>query len=176
VSTSPGPEPSPRRTLPGARRRARERALELLYEAEAKNLSPTQLLAQLPLAPEEYASQLVVGVERRFDEVNSLLGSHAAGWTVARMPTIDRCVLQIAAYELLDEPEVPLAVILDEAVELAKTYSTEDSGRYVNGVLSSVARQVRPAEAPEAAALSASGHGAYQQPDPRPGPQTSRYQ
>jgi len=172
VSTSPGPEDSPRRTLPGARRRARERALELLYEAEAKNLSPTQLLAEIPVAPEDYTTQLVLGVERRFDEVNSLLGSHAAGWTVARMPAIDRCVLQIAAYELLDEPDVPLAVILDEAVELAKTYSTEDSGRYVNGLLSSVARQVRPEEAPQPAALSTPGHGlgpqAGQQPEPRP--------
>ena len=157
MSTSRGPEDSPRRTLPGARRRARERALELLYEAESKNLSPTQLLAEIPVAPEDYALQLVLGVERRFDEVNSLLGSHAAGWTVARMPAIDRCVLQIAAYELLDEPDVPLAVVLDEAVELAKTYSTEDSGRYVNGVLSSVARQVRPAEAPQVPGLTASG-------------------
>ncbi len=148
MSTSPGPEDSPRRTLPGARRRARERALELLYEAESKNLSPTQLLAEIPVAPEDYALQLVLGVERRLDEVNSLLGSHAAGWTVARMPAIDRCVLQIAAYELLDEPDVPLAVVLDEAVELAKTYSTDASPRFVNGVLAAVlpslVRPVRP--------------------------------
>jgi len=144
VSTSPGPEASLRRTLPGARRRARERALELLYEAEAKELSPTQLLAELPVAPEAYAAQLVEGVERRAEEVSRLLGCHAAGWTVERMPAVDRCVLRIAAYELLDEPEVPLAVILDEAVELAKTYSTEESGRFVNGVLSGVAAEVRP--------------------------------
>jgi len=146
VSTSPGPEASSRRTLPGARRRARERALELLYEAETKELTPTQLLGELPVAPETYASQLVLGVERRAGEVNRLLGSHAAGWSVERMPAVDRCVLKIAAYELLDEPGVPVAVILDEAVELAKTYSTEDSGRYVNGVLSGVAKEVRPDE------------------------------
>ena len=60
------------------------------------------------------------------------------------MPAVDRCVLRIATYELLDEPEVPVAVVLDEAVELAKAYSTEDSGRYVNGVLSGVAGEVRP--------------------------------
>jgi len=59
---------------------------------------------------------------------------------------VDRCVLEMAAYELLDELEVPMAVVLDEAVELAKTYSTEDSGRYVNGVLSAVAAEVRPDE------------------------------
>jgi len=146
VSTSPEPEGSSRHILPGARRRARERALELLYEAETKDLSPTQLLAELPVAPEEYALQLVLGVERRAEEVNRLLGRHATGWAVERMPMVDRCVLRMAAYELLDELEVPVAVVLDEAVELAKTYSTEDSGRYVNGVLSAVATEVRPKE------------------------------
>jgi len=145
VSTSPGPESLSRRTLPGARRRARERALELLYEAETKGLSPSELLAELPVAPEGYASQLVQGVERRGEEVNGLLRRHAAGWTVERMPAIDRCVLRIATYELLGEPDVPVAVVLDEAVDLAKAYSTEDSGRYVNGVLSGVAGEVRPA-------------------------------
>ncbi len=143
MSTSPGPEGPSRQVLTGARRRARERALELLYEAETKDLSPTQLLAELPVAPEQYASQLVSGVERRAGEVDGLLGRHAMGWTVERMPMVDRCVLRIAAYELLDELDVPVAVVLDEAVELAKTYSTEDSGRYVNGVLSAVAGEVR---------------------------------
>ena len=71
------------------------------------------------------------------------------------MPVVDRCVLRMAAFELLEERDVPVAVVLDEAVELAKTYSTEDSGRYVNGVLSAVASEVRaervgyPGTAPE---------------------------
>jgi N utilization substance protein B len=153
VSTSPGPEGPSLRTVSGARRRARERALELLYEAETKQLSPTQLLAELPVAPEQYAVQLVLGVERRAEEVNRLLARHATGWAVERMPVVDRCVLEIAAYELVDEPDVPVAVVLDEAVELAKTYSTEDSGRYVNGVLSAVASEVRKTgrEDPDAA-------------------------
>jgi N utilization substance protein B len=144
VNTSPGPERSRRHAPPGARRRARERALELLYEAETKGLDPTQLLAELPVAPEEYASLLVVGVEQRGDELDRLLGRHATGWSVDRMPVVDRCLLRIAAYELLDQPDVPVAAVLDEAVELAKLYSTEDSGRYVNGVLSGVASEVRP--------------------------------
>ena len=66
------------------------------------------------------------------------------------MPVVDRCLLRIAIYELLDEGDVPVAVVLDEAVELAKTYSTEDSGRYVNGVLSAVAAEVRPGEREDA--------------------------
>jgi N utilization substance protein B len=62
------------------------------------------------------------------------------------MPVVDRCLLRIAAYELLDQADVPVAAVLDEAIELAKHYSTEDSGRYVNGVLSGVASEVRPLE------------------------------
>jgi N utilization substance protein B len=165
VSTSPGPESVSRRSLPGARRRARERALELLYEAETKDLSPTQLLAELPVAPEGYATQLVAGVERRAEEVNRLLRRHAAGWTVERMPAVDRCVLRIATYELLDEADVPVAVVLDEAVDLVKAYSTEDSGRYVNGVLSGVAGEVRPARPDEPAEQL----GGPAQPPGRPG-------
>jgi N utilization substance protein B len=102
------------------------------------------LLAELPIAPERYTVQLVTGVETRDEEVVALLGRHATGWTVERMPVVDRCVLRIAAYELLGEPDVPVAVVLDEAVELAKQYSTKDSGRYVNGVLSGLANEVRP--------------------------------
>jgi transcription antitermination protein NusB len=138
--------------MPGARRRARERALELLYEAETKDLSPSELLAELPLAPEQYAVELVMGVERRAEEVDRLVARHATGWAVERMPMVDRCVLRMAAYELLGELDVPVAVVLDEAVELAKTYSTEDSGRYVNGVLSAVATEVRTNGAENAAA------------------------
>jgi len=144
VRTSPEPEGSRPLGVPAARRRARQRALELLYEAETKALSPTQLLAELPIAPERYTVQLVTGVETRDEEVVALLGRHATGWTVERMPVVDRCVLRIAAYELLGEPDVPVAVVLDEAVELAKQYSTKDSGRYVNGVLSGLANEVRP--------------------------------
>ena len=133
-----------RRVAPGARHLARERALELLYEAESKGLSPTELLADLPVAPDEYAREIVLGVEHRAEEVGRLLARHATGWSVDRMPAVDRCVLEMATFELLEQDSVPVAVVLDEAVELAKTYSTEDSGRYVNGVLSAVANEVRP--------------------------------
>jgi N utilization substance protein B len=89
---------------------------------------------------------LVIGVEKRGAELDALIGRHATGWAVDRMPVVDRCLLRIAAYELLDQADVPVAAVLDEAIELAKHYSTEDSGRYVNGVLSGVASEVRPLE------------------------------
>ncbi|MGO9197697.1 MAG: transcription antitermination factor NusB [Acidimicrobiales bacterium] len=127
----------------GERRRSRERALEILYEAECKELAFDEVLAELPAPPAPYAAQLVAGVERELGRIDDLLDRHAAGWPLERMPAVDRCLLRIACYELLAEPEVPVAVVIDEAVELAKSYSTEDSGRYVNGVLSAVAAVVR---------------------------------
>ncbi len=137
MSTSPAPS--------GERRRSRERALEILYEAELKEMAFDALLEQLPVAPEPYARRLVAGVERRLGRIDDLLDAHATGWPLERMPAIDRCLLRIACYELLEEQEVPTAVVIDEAVSLAKEYSTEDSGRYLNGVLSAVAAAVRPA-------------------------------
>lgn len=150
MSTSRGPD---RRPAPpaGERRRARERALELLYEAESKAISPTELLADLPVEPEPYAVELVAGVAGRSSEIDDVIGRHASGWTVERMPAVDRCVLKVATYELLCEPGVPVAVVIDEAIELVKAYSTEDSGGYVNGVLSAVAAEVRPAKVAEGA-------------------------
>ena len=71
------------------------------------------------------------------------MAAAAKGWEVERMPVLDRSILRLATYELIAEPEVPVAVVIDEAVELAKQYSTEFSGGFVNGVLSTIARQVR---------------------------------
>lgn len=139
----------------GERRRARERALGLLYEAEAKGQSGGEVLAELPVAPDPYARGLVVGVGRRSEQIDLLVRSHASGWALERMPAVDRQLLRLAAYELLAEPSVPVAVVIDEAVELAKQFSTEESGRYVNGVLAAIAREVRPETA--AAAPDPSG-------------------
>lgn len=110
-------------------------------------MSLADLLAELPVAPEEYGLRLVVGLSSRLGDVDALVARFAAGWTLDRMPTVDRWILRIATYELLAEPDVPFAVVLDEAVELAKEYSTEDSGRFVNGVLAAVAAEVRGGEA-----------------------------
>lgn len=135
MSTSPAPS--------GERRRSRERALEILYEAECKGLAFDELLDDLPLAPERYAATLVRGVEAELGRIDDLIDRTAKGWPIDRMPAVDRSLLRIACYELLCEGEVPTAVVIDEAVELAKEYSTEDSGRYLNGVLSAVAAAVR---------------------------------
>jgi N utilization substance protein B len=127
------------------RREARERALALLYEAESKGISPRDVVAALPVAPDPFAADLVEGVGDNEAQLDERIGGVARGWTVARMPAIDRALLRIGCYELLHEPGTPTAVIINEAVELATRFSTDDSGRFVNGVLSKLAADIRPA-------------------------------
>ena len=122
---------------------ARERALILLYEAESKSIAPTDVVDAQVLVPDALTTSLVTGVERRGREIDDLIAAHAKGWTLQRMPTIDRNILRIATFELLGREDVPVAVVIDEAVELAKRFSTDDSGKFVNGVLSAIAQKVR---------------------------------
>ena len=132
-------------TRPDERTDARERALILLYEAESKGIAPGEVLAQQISPADEMTVLLVEGVEQNQARLDEVIAAHAKGWTLKRMPTIDRNVLRIAAFELLGRPDVPVAVVLDEAVELAKRFSTDDSGRFVNGVLSALVPVLRAA-------------------------------
>jgi transcription antitermination protein NusB len=122
----------------GTRREARERALSLLYEADAKATTPHAVLADLPVAPPPFVADLVVGVEEHLDQIDGLIARFAIDWTLDRMPVIDRTLLRIATFELLARPDVPTGAVISEAVELAKQYSTDESGRFVNGVLASI--------------------------------------
>jgi N utilization substance protein B len=127
----------------GPRHEARERALALLYEAEMKQLRTVEVLEALSVAPDPFTVALVQGAAAKQEHIDALMAAAAKGWEVERMPVLDRSILRLATYELIAEPEVPVAVIIDEAVELAKQYSTEFSGGFVNGVLATIARQVR---------------------------------
>jgi N utilization substance protein B len=128
----------------GSRREARERALGLGYELEVRELSVDDLLEQQPAPPDEYAVRLVRGVEANHVEIDGLLSRFSEHWALERMPAVDRAALRQATYELGWEPEMPTAVVISEAVELAKQYSTKDSGRFVNGLLSRIAEELRP--------------------------------
>jgi N utilization substance protein B len=130
-------------TDPAPRHQSRERALTLLYEAELKGERPESVLAALPMAPDPYVTTLVTAVGERMGEIDAMLGEAAIGWDVDRMAVVDRNVLRLAAAELLACDDVPTAVILNEAVDLASSFSTDDSGRFVNGVLATVAVTVR---------------------------------
>jgi N utilization substance protein B len=133
-------------TSPASDRRsdARERALLLLYEAQAKRLDETEVLAGLVVEPDPMTTLIVRGVAEHRAELDAAIAARARGWALQRMPVIDLAVLRIAAFELAHRPDVPMAVVIDEAVELAKRFSTEDSGRFVNGVLAALAGELRP--------------------------------
>lgn len=131
---------SRRATTPDPRSQAREHALSLLYEAETKGVPGREILATLIVPAEADTRFLVEGVSDHLADIDRIISDHAAGWTLERMPALDRGILRLGVFELLFRREIPVAVVLDEAVELAKTFSTDDSGRYVNGVLAAVAR------------------------------------
>lgn len=124
-----------------ARREGRERALELAYEARIRGLDVDALLATLPLAPQEFAETLLRLAEKHQDEADRLISSKARGWTMERMPAMDVVILRLAVAELL-EGTAPAPAVLAEAVGLASRYSTDESGRFVNGVLAAVARDL----------------------------------
>ena len=125
-----------------ARSKARKRALDLLFEAELRGEPVLALLEQRQTArPDdgppvpEYAAELVRGVEAHRGRIDELLAAYAEGWTLDRMPAVDRNILRIGAYELLWADDVPDGVAISEAVELAKDLSTDGSPAFVNGLL-----------------------------------------
>ncbi|WP_419850394.1 transcription antitermination factor NusB [Candidatus Poriferisocius sp.] len=128
------------------RRQVRERALGLLYEAETKGVDMAELLAaqELPLDP--YAHTLVTGVAYHQGDIDALLEELSDRWPVSRMPALDRAILRMASFELSHSTDIPIAVIINEAVELAHDYSTPSSAGFINGLLSQVATMVRPSE------------------------------
>ena len=141
--------------MSSSRRAARERALALLYEADVRGVPADQVLEGLPVAPDPYAVAVVEGVAARASEIDQLIGTYAKGWTIARMPVVDRAVLRLGVYELLAGGDVPGGVAISEAVALASAYSTDESGRFVNGLLARIAREIGSMAPPE--------------PDPGPG-------
>ena len=129
---------------PDERSDARERALYLLYEAHSKGIAPAATIDIQVLEPDELTQELVRGVDSNLPRLDELIAAKAKGWTLTRMPVLDLSVMRLAVFELIERPHVPTAVVLNEAVELAKRYSTDDSGRFVNGVLAAIASDVRP--------------------------------
>jgi transcription antitermination protein NusB len=131
----------------GTRREARERALSLLYEAETKGCTPAEVLQTQTIEPEPFVADVVGGVGEFGAEADALIRQFSKGWSLERMPVIDRTLLRMAIYELGHRPDVPTGAVISEAVELAKRYSTDDSGKFVNGMLSRIAKELRTAEA-----------------------------
>jgi N utilization substance protein B len=127
-----------------SRRQARRQALDILFQADVTRADPLCVreeweLAGKPVDP--FARELVEGVAAHRSEIDELLGRTAEEWTVDRMASLDRTILRIACFELLHRPDTPPGAAIDEAVQAAKELSTEDSSRFVNGILGRIARE-----------------------------------
>jgi len=138
---------APKQAMP-ARRKARKRALDVLYEADLRELPvPAVLDAYLDRLPSPhpehmgYAVTLVQGFVEHAEEIDELIASYSEGWTLDRMPPVDRNLARIAVWELLYAKDVDAAVAISEAIELAESLSTEDSPRFLNGVLAKIAER-----------------------------------
>ncbi len=118
--------------------------MSLLYEAETKGQAPAEVLASLPVAPDEFATALVAGAGEHMAELDDWITRYARDWTIERMPALDRALLRIGIFELLYRPDVPTGALISEAVELAQRFSTDESSRFVNGMLARIAEAVRP--------------------------------
>ncbi|MDQ0841559.1 MULTISPECIES: transcription antitermination factor NusB [unclassified Streptomyces] len=127
-----------------ARNKARKRAFQILFEADQRGATVHTVLAdwvrhartddrQPPVA--EYTMDLVEGYAEHADRIDELIATYAVGWTLDRMPVVDRNILRLGAYELVWKDETPDAVVIDEAVQLAKEFSTDESPAFVNGLL-----------------------------------------
>jgi transcription antitermination protein NusB len=127
-----------------SRRAARRRALEILYEADLKE-RPLRDVLDVHMhgdePPPEFTVELVRGVDYRRAELDEIIRHYARDWRMERMPVIDRNLLRMGLYQILHRPDIPIAVAIDEAVELAKELSTGDSARFINGILSRAAPQ-----------------------------------
>ena len=121
-----------------ARRKARKRALDFLYEADIRGATALTLLADRPadeLSQGDYVRELLVGVEEHLLKIDELITTYAQGWDMDRMPAIDRNILRIALFELLWLSNLDDEIAVSEAVEIATELSTDDSAKYINGVL-----------------------------------------
>lgn len=135
-----------------ARNKARKRAFQILFEADQRGTTVQIVLAdwirlartddrQPPVS--EYTMQLVEGYAQHIARIDELIATYAVGWTLDRMPVVDRNILRLGAYELVWEDETPDAVVIDEAVQLAKEFSTDDSPAFVNGLLGRI-KELKP--------------------------------
>ncbi len=127
------------------RREARKRALEILYQIEITGQDAVEAIEVFKRSGREvsaFSGNLVVGVVGQASSIDEQIDLAAARWTIQRMPLLDRNILRLAIYEILYEPEIPVSVAINEAVELAKMYGTPDSSKFVNGVLGNIAKKV----------------------------------
>ena len=129
----------------GSRREAREIALGILYAADNHDQNLVDCLNNQPLPPEEFVADLITGIAENSERIDTIIDDFAEGWSTNRMPAIDRALLRMAVYEVIYRPDIPIEAILSEAVTLASEYSTEQSSKFINGVVANIAKEERAA-------------------------------
>ncbi len=122
---------------------ARERVALLLFESDSKNQTVDATLAELDVSPDKYVIALLEDYSRLSDRIATLLANNTKGWASDRLPGFDRAVLRMAITELVRSADTPVGTVISEAVKLCETYSTPESPRFVNGVLGTIAHNVR---------------------------------
>lgn len=133
----------------GVRRKARELALQMLFENDVTGTAPEEMfrrsddIAKGPVTMSEFARRLVEGTLAHRHEIDELISRQADHWRLSRMPIVDRNILRMALFELLHEPETPQPVVIDEALEIAKRFSTPRSSQFINGILDGVLKARR---------------------------------
>ena len=130
-----------------ARSKGRKRALDILYESDIKGVNPLWLVKERTTTTDEiasFASELVEGYGAQAAEIDALIDSHAKNWDLDRLASVDRNILRIAVFEIMNSESrsVPTSVAIDEALELASTLSTDDSPKYIHGILSAIAKEI----------------------------------
>jgi len=131
----------------GTRRKSRELALQALYQGEQAGQNGLLVFEefcahfQVNKKSIPYAKKLLDGVQEKADAINQLISKYAENWRLERMSVIDRNILRLAVYEVYFQDDVPISVAINEAVEIAKRYSTDDSGPFINGILDSMAKE-----------------------------------
>ncbi len=153
------------------RRKSRELALQVLYQAELAGLDPVDAFDiyighfDANKRALEYARRLVVGVEERLAEIDELLQQHSANWRLSRMAVVDRNIMRIAAFEMLHEADVPPQVAINEALEVARRFSSDDAVPFINGILDAIDKHRRSQDESAAAAADAPAAGVTIQND-----------
>lgn len=136
------------------RRKARTIALEIIYQREITKASLDEIIRNRNKAgegepPSDFSMKLINGVVSHQSEIDDLIEGYADNWALDRMPSLDRNIIRISLYEMLYEEDIPFSVSINEAVELAKTYGTDDSGKFVNGVLGRIASDLEKSKVKE---------------------------
>ena len=125
-----------------ARAKARKRALDAIFQADLNNKPITEIQDESDVEDKKYSDTLIKGIKENQAKIDSLISESLSNWTIDRIPRVDKNILRVAVYELLFQKDVPVNVVISEAVKLAEDLSTDDSASFVNGTLANISKKI----------------------------------